>query len=102
MFWMRFDVERDDPYYFSMDFLKSSFSGALVSIMVRIDGDQIFRVNLGGATDDPCVDSVFINGPRPLRQGPQCVRPVLHGVYFAVCYPVYDFGSVAVRREQDD
>ena len=78
MFWMRFDVERDDPYYFSMDFLKSSFSGALVSIMVRIDGDQIFRVNLGGATDDPCVDSVFINGPRPLRQGPHSV-----GVRFA-------------------
>ena len=78
MFWMRFDVERDDPYYFSMDFLKSNFSGALVSIMVRIDGDQIFRVNLGGATDDPCVDSVFINGPRPLRQGPHSV-----GVRFA-------------------
>lgn len=78
MFWMRFDVERNDPYYFSMDFLKSSFSGALVSIMVRIDGDQIFRVNLGGATDDPCVDSVFINGPRPLRQGPHSV-----GVRFA-------------------
>ena len=78
MFWMRFDVERDDPYYFSMDFLKSSFSGALVSVMVRIDGDQIFRVNLGGATDDPYVDSVFINGPRPLRQGPHSV-----GVRFA-------------------
>ncbi len=78
MFWMRFDVERDDPYYFSMNFLKSSFSGALVSIMVRIDGDQIFRVNLGGATDDPCVDSVFINGPRSLRQGPHSV-----GVRFA-------------------
>ncbi|MGM9991744.1 MAG: hypothetical protein ACI376_02700 [Candidatus Bruticola sp.] len=78
MFWMRFDVERDDLYYFAMDFLKSNFSGALVSIMVRIDGDQIFRVNLGGATDDPFVDSAFINGPRSLRQGPHSV-----GVRFA-------------------
>ncbi|MGM9997833.1 MAG: hypothetical protein ACI38Q_00285 [Candidatus Bruticola sp.] len=78
MFWMRFDVERDDLYYFAMDFLKSNFSGALVSIMVRIDGDQIFRVNLGGATDDPFVDSAFINGPRQLRQGPHSV-----GVRFA-------------------
>ena len=78
MFWMRFDVDREDPYYFSLNFLKSNFSGALVSIMARIDGDQIFRVNLGGATDDSFVDSVFIDGPRHLRQGPHSV-----GVRFA-------------------
>lgn len=70
MFWMRFDVERDDPYYFYLNFLKSNYSGALVSIMMRIDGDQIFRVNLGGATDTPFVDCDLIDGPRQLRQGP--------------------------------
>ncbi|MBQ7503623.1 hypothetical protein IJT93_13095 [bacterium] len=70
MFWIRFDVDREDPYYFHLDFLKSSFSGALVSIMIRIDGDKIVKVSLGGATDDPFVDSEFIDGPRILRSGP--------------------------------
>lgn len=70
MFWIRFDVDREDPYYFHLNFLKSSFSGALVSIMIRIDGDKIVKVSLGGATDDPFVDSEFIDGPRILRSGP--------------------------------
>ena len=78
MFWMRFDVPRDDPYYFYLSFLNSNFTGGLVSVLVRIDGDQIFKVNLGGATDDPFVDCKFVDGPRQLRQGPHSV-----GVRFA-------------------
>lgn len=70
MFWMRFDVDREDEYFFHLCFLKSSVSGGLVSVMMRIDGDQIFQVNLGGATDDPYVDVDMVAGPRHLRQGP--------------------------------
>ncbi len=70
MFWMRFDVDREDEYFFHLSFLKSAVSGGLVSVMMRIDGDQIFQVNLGGATDDPFVDVDRVAGPRHLRQGP--------------------------------
>ena len=70
MFWMRFDVDREDEYFFYLSFLKSDVSGGLVSVMMRIDGDRIFQVNLGGATDDPFVDMDRVAGPRPLRQGP--------------------------------
>lgn len=70
MFWMRFDVDRGDQYFFHLCFMKSDVSGGLVSVMVRIDGDQIFQVNLGGATDDPFVDVDLVAGPRELRQGP--------------------------------
>jgi len=70
MFWMRFDVDREDEYLFYLSFLKSAVSGGLVSVMMRIDGDQIFQVNLGGATDDPFVDVERVAGPRHLRQGP--------------------------------
>jgi hypothetical protein len=70
MFWMRFDVDREDEYLFYLAFLKSEVSGGLVSVMMRIDGDRIFQVNLGGASDDPYVDVDLVAGPRRLRQGP--------------------------------
>ncbi len=70
MFWMRFDVDREDEYLFYLCFLKSGVSGGLVSVMMRIDGDRIFQVNLGGASDDPFVDVDLVAGPRHLRQGP--------------------------------
>lgn len=69
MFWMRFDIEREDDYFFYLTFLKSQLEGALVSVMMRIDGDKIFQVNLGGASD-AFVDMDFVDGPRPLRAGP--------------------------------
>ncbi len=69
MFWMRFDIEREDDYFFHLIFLKSRLEGGLVSVMMRIDGDKIFQVNLGGASD-PYVDMDFVDGPRPLRAGP--------------------------------
>lgn len=69
MFWMRFDIEREDDYFFYLIFLKSRLEGGLVSVLMRIDGDKIFQVNLGGASD-PYVDMDFVDGPRPLRAGP--------------------------------
>ncbi|MFN8607847.1 MAG: hypothetical protein U0931_09960 [Vulcanimicrobiota bacterium] len=69
MFWMRFDIEREDDYFFYLIFLKSHLEGGLVSVLMRIDGDKIFQVNLGGASD-PYVDMDFVDGPRPLRAGP--------------------------------
>jgi len=69
MFWMRFDIDREDDYFFYLIFLKSRLEGGLVSVMMRIDGDKIFQVNLGGASD-PYVDMDFVDGPRPLRAGP--------------------------------
>lgn len=69
MFWMRFDIEREDDYFFYLTFLKSRLEGALVSVMMRIDGDKIFQVNLGGATD-AYVDMDWVDGPRRLRSGP--------------------------------
>lgn len=69
MFWMRFDIEREDDYFFYLIFLKSHLEGGLVSVLMRIDGDKIFQVNLGGASD-PYVDMDFVDGPRPLRSGP--------------------------------
>lgn len=69
MFWMRFDVEREGDYDFYLVFLKSPLEGGLVSIMMRIDGDKIFQIPLGGASDS-YVDFEFVEGPRFLRQGP--------------------------------
>lgn len=69
MFWMRFDVDREDSYFFYLTFLKSQLEGALVSVLMRIDGDKIFQVNLGGASD-AYVDMDFVDGPRTLRSGP--------------------------------
>lgn len=70
MFWIRFDVDREDEYLFYLSFLKSEVGGGLVSVMMRIDGDKIFQVNLAGASDDPFVDVDLVAGPRHLRQGP--------------------------------
>ncbi|MGE0488849.1 MAG: hypothetical protein AB7S38_06510 [Vulcanimicrobiota bacterium] len=70
MFWMRFDVDREDDYFFYMIFLKSEVGGGLVSVMMRIDGDKIFQVNLGGASGVPFMDIELVEGPRHLRQGP--------------------------------
>lgn len=70
MFWMRFDVDREDDYYFYMVFLKSQIDGGLVSVMMRIDGDKIFQVNLGGASGQPIMDMELVEGPRHLRAGP--------------------------------
>ncbi|MBQ7569210.1 hypothetical protein IJT17_10485 [bacterium] len=70
MFWMRFDVDREDSYYFHLCFLKRDASGGLVAVQMRIDGDSIFEVSLDGATEDPYVDAELVAGPRLLRQGP--------------------------------
>ncbi|MBI3929239.1 MAG: hypothetical protein HY319_27080 [Armatimonadetes bacterium] len=70
MFWMRFDVDRLGDYYFHLIFLKDTLDGGLVSVMMRIDGDKIFQVPLGGATDFPYVDMDLVDGPRSLREGP--------------------------------
>lgn len=70
MFWMRFDVDREDDYYFYMVFLKSKIDGGLVSVMMRIDGDKIFQVNLGGAQGKPRMAMDLVEGPRHLRSGP--------------------------------
>ena len=70
MFWMRFDVDREDSYYFHLCFLKRDASGGLVAVQMRIDGDKIFEVSLDGATEDPYVDAELVAGPRLLRQGP--------------------------------
>ncbi|MEW6284465.1 MAG: hypothetical protein AB1758_37975, partial [Candidatus Eremiobacterota bacterium] len=69
MFWMRFDVDREDDYYFYLICLKTTQAG-LVSVAMRIDGDKIFNVQLGGATDSSYVDMEFVAGPRHLRSGP--------------------------------
>ena len=70
LFWMRFDVDSEDSYFFHLCFLKRDASGGLVAVQMRIDGDNIFEVSLDGATDDPFVDAELVAGPRPLRQGP--------------------------------
>lgn len=70
MFWMRFDVDREDSYYFHLCFLKRDASGGLVAVQMRIDGDKIFEVSLDGATEDPYVDAELVAGPRLLRRGP--------------------------------
>ncbi len=70
MFWMRFDVDREDDYYFYMIFLKSKIDGGLVSVMMRIDGDKIFQVNLGSGSGKPYMAMDLVEGPRHLRSGP--------------------------------
>ena len=69
MFWMRFDIEQEGDYFFYLIFLKSQLEGGLVSVLMRIDGDKIIQVPLGGASD-PYVDMDFVDGPRRLRSGP--------------------------------
>lgn len=69
MFWMRFDVDKEEDYHFYMVFLKSKLEGGLISVLMRIDGDKIFTVPLGGASQ-AYVDMDFVDGPRRLRSGP--------------------------------
>lgn len=70
MFWMRFDVDREEDYLFYLVFMRSTVSGGLVSVKMRIDGGQIFQVALDGASDTPYLDMERVAGPRRLRQGP--------------------------------
>jgi hypothetical protein len=69
MFWMRFDVDKEEEYHFYMVFLKSKLESGLISVLMRIDGDKIFTVPLGGASQ-AYVDMDFVDGPRRLRAGP--------------------------------
>lgn len=69
-FWMRFDVPTEDDYVFYLTYLQSDISGALVSVMMRIDGDKIFQVSLGDVDGRPIMRRKFVDGPRPLRAGP--------------------------------
>jgi hypothetical protein len=70
MFWNRFDVEREDDYLFYLVLARQPVSGALVSVSMRIDGDQVHQVSIGGSQDTAYLDMEQVTGPRHLRQGP--------------------------------
>ena len=69
-FWMRFDVPTEDDYLFYLTYLQSDVGGALVSVMMRIDGDKIFQVPLGDVDGRAIMRRKYVDGPRPLRSGP--------------------------------
>lgn len=69
-FWMRFDVPIECDYVFGLSYLQSDVSGGLVSVMMRIDGDRIFQVQLGDVDGQAILRRAHVDGPRPLRAGP--------------------------------
>ncbi len=69
-FWMRFDVEEQGFYDFYLSFLRQNVSGSMNAITMRIDGDRIFEVAIGGSKEDNQLDFQLVEENRFLRYGP--------------------------------
>ncbi|MCQ2736440.1 MAG: hypothetical protein MJ234_04410 [bacterium] len=51
-FWIKVSIDEDDEYAFHLCYLKQMGFGTSTSILMRIDGDKIYSVPLGGSPDD--------------------------------------------------
>jgi hypothetical protein len=68
-FWIKFDITRENNYDFYLIFLRQTGFDMGTSIMMRIDGDKIFSVPLGGAIESPYMCMKEVVEPRLLLPG---------------------------------
>ncbi len=68
-FWLRFSIEEDDEYAFHLCYLKQQGFGASTSILMRIDGDKIYSVPLGGSSDNAYMFMQEVLERRTLLEG---------------------------------
>jgi hypothetical protein len=69
-FWIKFDITRENDYDFYLIYLKQPGLSMGTSIMMRIDGDRIFTVPLGGSSDTAYMAMKEVVEPRLLLPGP--------------------------------
>jgi hypothetical protein len=68
-FWIKFEVTRENDYDFYLVYLKQPGLTMGTSIMMRIDGDRIFTVPLGGSPDMAYLAMKEVVEPRLLLPG---------------------------------
>ncbi|MDQ7823830.1 MAG: hypothetical protein RDV48_13610 [Candidatus Eremiobacteraeota bacterium] len=68
-FWIKFETQEENTYDFYLVYLKQPGLDMGSSIMMRIDGDRIFTVPLGGSPDTPYITMKEVLEPRVLLPG---------------------------------
>lgn len=68
-FWLKLNITEEDTYSFHLVYLKQRGFAVGTSILVRIDGDKIYTVPLGGSTDKSYMVMQEILEPRTLQVG---------------------------------
>lgn len=68
-FWIKFEIMKESEYEFLLSFLRQTGLEMGSSIMMRIDGDRIFTVPLGGSTDSEYMAMEEVIEPRVLLPG---------------------------------
>lgn len=68
-FWIRFAIEEENDYEFHLVYLKKPGISLGTSIDMRIDGDKIYSVPLGGSPDIEYMAMQEVLEPRPLLPG---------------------------------
>lgn len=68
-FWLKFQIDEEDYYAFHLCYLKQKGFGASTSILMRIDGDKIYSVPLGGSSDSAYMFMQEVLERRPLLPG---------------------------------
>jgi len=68
-FWLKFDITEQSDYSFHLAYLKQFGYSTGTSILMRIDGDKIYSVPLGGSTDEAYMMIQEVLEPRELLPG---------------------------------
>jgi hypothetical protein len=69
-FWIKFDITHENEYDFYLVYLRQTGFDMGTSVMMRVDGDKIFPVPLGGAPDSPYMYMKDVLDTRVLLPGP--------------------------------
>ncbi|MHC9542508.1 MAG: hypothetical protein AB9903_23620 [Vulcanimicrobiota bacterium] len=69
-FWIKFDIVQENEYAFYLTYLKQPGIDLGTSIMMRVDGDKIFTIPLGGAPENSYMAMKEVMEPRLLLPGP--------------------------------
>jgi len=68
-FWIKFEIVQENEYGFYLVYLKQPGLDLGASIMMRVDGDKIFTIPLGGAPDNSYMAMKEVMEPRLLLPG---------------------------------
>ena len=68
-FWLRFDIKEQGDYSFYLAYLKQYGFSTGTSILMRVDGDKIYSVPLGGSKDKAYMFCQEVLEPRELLPG---------------------------------
>ena len=82
-FWIKFDITRENEYDFYLVYLRQTGFDMGTSIMMRVDGDKIFPVPLGGAPDSPYMFMKDVLDTRVLLPGPHSLGIRFSGLLHA-------------------